>query len=128
MNFSWEQISDRLSQNFIPCLKDHLLGRLLGHDFDGDERSFTAEERNNLIFANNRIYKHKVLRVNYTTYDLHRAQDSLNSHTHADFMTLSHEDDLPDHKRFPYWFGRIIGLFHTVVQYHGPGSQTMEPQ
>ena len=99
-------------------------------DFDGDEHGFTAEERSNLIFANNRIYKHKVLRVNYTTYDLRRAQDSLNSRTHADFMTLSHEDDIPDHKRFPYWFGRIIGIFHAVVQYNGPGSTTrsMEPQ
>ena len=99
-------------------------------DFDGDEHGFTAEERSNLIFANNRIYKHKVLRVNYTMYDLRRAQDSLNSRTHANFMTLSHEDDIPDHKRFLYWFGQIISTFYAVVQYNGPGSTThsMEPQ
>lgn len=101
---------------------------MLGRDFDGDEHSFTAEERNNLVFANNRIYKHKVLRINYTTYDLRRAQDSLNSRTHADFMTLSHEDDTSDHKSFPYWFGRIIGIFHTVVQYYGAGTYPTEPQ
>ena len=43
-------------------------------------------------------------------------------------MTLSHEDDLPAHKRFPYWFGHIIGIFHTVVQYREAGSQKMEPK
>jgi hypothetical protein len=101
---------------------------LLGCNFDGDKHSFTAAERNRLIIINNRIYKHKVLRVNYTTYDLRREQDSLNSRTHADFMTLSHEDDIPDHKRFPYWFGRIIGIFHTMVRYQGAGPHLTKPQ
>ena len=94
-------------QNFIPRLKEHLLGRLLGHKYNGDEYSFTAQERNGLVLINNRIYKHNTLRVNYTTYDLRRAQDSLNPRTHADFMTLSHEDhdDMDPGKTFPYWFG-----------------------
>jgi hypothetical protein len=43
-------------------------------------------------------------------------------------MTLSHEDDIPDSKKFPYWFGRIIGIFHTLVKYRGPGPHSMEPQ
>ena len=38
---------------------------------------------------NDRIYRHKVLRVNYTTYNVHRDQDSLNPRTHGDIMVLS---------------------------------------
>jgi hypothetical protein len=82
-----------------------------------------------VTFVNNRIFKHKVMRINYTTYDLRRAQDSLNSRTHADFMTLpcniysgSTNDD------FPYQFGRIIGIFHAMVLYNGTGLQLSEPQ
>jgi len=60
------------------------------------------------------------------TYDLRRGQDSLNSRTHANFMTLSHEDDEGD--GYPYWFGRIIGVFHAMVQHSGPDSSSLEPQ
>ena len=66
--------------------------------------------------------------MNYTTYDLRRAQDSLNPRTHADFMTLSHEDDPETQDQFPYWFGQIIGIFHAMVVYTGPSSQSLDPQ
>jgi len=49
-----------------------------------------------IVFANNWIYEHKVLCINYTTYNLCCGQDPLNSRTHADFMTLSHEDNKDD--------------------------------
>jgi len=75
----------------------------------------------------NRIYKHNTFRVNYTTYDLRHAQDTLNPRTHADFITLSHKDDEELQNRFPYWFGRIVGIFHTAVVYIGPGSRFVEP-
>ena len=66
--------------------------------------------------------------MNYTTYNLRRAQDTLNLRTHADFMTLSHEDDEELKTKFPYWFGRIVGIFHTAVVYIGPGSRSVDPQ
>ena len=95
--------------------------RLLRCKYDGDEVSFTPEEQNTITFVNNQIYKHKVMRVNYTTYDLCRSQDSLNSCTHADIMVLSHEDQNtnPGHSH-PYWYARIIGTFHAIVQHAGP--------
>ena len=103
---------------------------MLGCQYDSDEHPFTAQERNALIIINNRIYKHNTLRVNYTTYDLQRAQDSLNPRTHADFMTLSHEDqdDMDPGNIFPYWFGRIIGIYHAAVMYTGPESHSEVPQ
>ena len=103
---------------------------MLGRQYDGDEHPFTAQERNALIIINNRIYKHNTLRVNYTTYDLQHAQDSLDPRTHTDFMTLSHEDqdDMDPGNIFPYWFGRIIGIYHAAVMYTGPESHSEVPQ
>jgi hypothetical protein len=82
------------------------------------------------MILNNRIYSHKVLRINYTTYDMRREQDSLNPRTHADIMVLSQEpktreDGTPEH---PYWYARIIGIFHAHVLHTGPNSRTSEPQ
>jgi len=114
-------------QNFLPHLKEHLLGRLLRHDYDGDEHSFTIQEQIRLTFLHNWIYKHNTFHVNYTIYDLHHAQDTLNPRTHANFITLSHKDDEELETRFPYWFGWIVGIFHAVVVYIGPGSCSVNP-
>jgi hypothetical protein len=117
-------------QNFIPWLKKHLLGCLLGHEYDGNKHSFTAQECNTLVFVHNRIYKHNVLHVNYMMYNLQCAQDSLNPRMHADFITLSHEDhnDMDPGKTFPYWFSQILGIFHAVVMYTEPRSHCELPQ
>jgi len=67
-----------VSQDFVPRLKDHLLTRLLGRSFDGDEEGYSDSDRNTIRIIDNRIYSAKVLRVNYTTYDVRRDQDSMN--------------------------------------------------
>ena len=90
---------------------------------DGDENnSFTNQDRLSLTLVNNRIYRHKVLRVNYTTYNTRRAQDSLNPRTHSDIMVLSRDDE------HPYWYARIIGIFHAIVVHKGPKSKSPEPK
>ncbi|KAF8810798.1 hypothetical protein BYT27DRAFT_7253415 [Phlegmacium glaucopus] len=85
---------DPALKNFLPLLKDHLLSRLV----EGEE----------------------VLRVNYTTYDARRAQDSLNPRTHGDVMVLSRDD------AHPYWYARIVGIFHAMVMHTGPKSTSRE--
>ncbi|KAJ8597800.1 hypothetical protein M405DRAFT_189408 [Rhizopogon salebrosus TDB-379] len=107
-------------RNFLPHLKDHLLGRLSEINYDGDENQFTAAQRNSVVIINNKIYRHKVLRVNYTTDDLRRAQDSLNPRTQADIMVLAHEHE--DENPHPYWYARVIGVFHVNVRYTTPGE------
>ncbi|THV02940.1 hypothetical protein K435DRAFT_652391, partial [Dendrothele bispora CBS 962.96] len=64
-----------------------------------------------LDFENDRIYRHKVVRINYTTYDLRRNQDSINPRTHPDVMVLSPPDSI-----HPFTYGRVIGIFHCNVQ------------
>ncbi|KAJ6471270.1 hypothetical protein C8R47DRAFT_966666, partial [Mycena vitilis] len=65
----------------------------------------------------------KVLRVNYTTYDILRDQDTINTRTHPDIMVLAHEDE-DDETAHPYWYGRVLGIFHADVRHVGPRSTT----
>jgi len=117
---------DGLPQDFIPKLKDHLLGRLLDQDYDGDEHVFSDEDRNTVRIVNNRLYSAKVLRVNYTTYDIRRSQDSLNPRTqHCDIMVHSREDDPEAH---PYWYARILGVFHVRVLHTGVAAKNRSVQ
>ncbi|KAG2046721.1 hypothetical protein BDR06DRAFT_898681 [Suillus hirtellus] len=104
-------------------VNDHIISRLRGYDYDGDEISFTPAEHSHLIFINDRIYQHKVLRINYTSYDLRQTQDSLNPRTHADIMVLSHENDEGD--AHPYWYAQIIGVFHAFVVFNDTATDTL---
>ena len=117
-------VPETINQNFLPRLKDYILAQILGQQTYGDGHDFTDEERNCVSFVNNRMYRHKVFRVNYTTYDMRRAQDSMNPRTHADIMVLSHENK----EKHPYWYARIIGIFHTNVRHVGPTSKCSNPQ
>ncbi|KAF8074854.1 hypothetical protein FPV67DRAFT_601603 [Lyophyllum atratum] len=112
---------DPAIQDFLPKLKDHLLARLSHPDWTGDGNEFTPEEHFNLLIRNDRLYIHKVLRVNYTSYDVRRGQDSMNPRTRADIMTLSHEDDT----EHPFAYARIIGIFHADVVRNVPGASAI---
>jgi hypothetical protein len=109
-----------LYQECIPKLKTHLLGRLLNVVFDGDETMFTDEERNSFRIIGDRIYSSKILCVNYTSYDMQRDQDSMNPCTHCDVMVLSLETGPNVH---PFWYARVLGIFHAKVLHTGPQSR-----
>jgi hypothetical protein len=103
-----------------------LLGRLLNREFDGDDIPFSPAERNTVRIIDNRIYSAKVLRVNYTTYDVRREQDSINPRTdHRDVMVPSPEDG-PDAS--PYWYARVLGVFHARVLHTGPAARNRSIQ
>ena len=70
----------------MPQLQDHLLEQMLErHDVQGLglPEQFTDKERVGLQFYNNKIYFHQVMRVNYTTYDMRREQDTINECLYA---------------------------------------------
>jgi hypothetical protein len=107
-------------------LQDHLLARLRGKAYDGDEHNFTSEDCASIRFAAEHVWKHKVLRLNYTTYDLRREQDSINPRTHANIMVLAHEDNA--RRWHPFWYARVLGIFHVMVQDLGPDSRSTVTQ
>lgn len=110
-----------LPQGFVRRLRSYFLAKLLNVEFDNDENQFSDDELSRLIILNDTIYCHKVLQINYTTYDLRRQQDSINPHTQADIMLLSN-----DKSAFPYWYARVIGIFHTQVVYVDPKTQIIQ--
>ncbi|KAK0429630.1 hypothetical protein EV421DRAFT_1686392, partial [Armillaria borealis] len=59
------------------------------------------------------IYHHKILQINYTTYDIRRNQDSINPCTRSNIMVLANDQE----GSHPYWYACVLGVFHTYVQY-----------
>jgi hypothetical protein len=101
---------------------------LQGRAYDGDEVEYSEDDRDTIQFVGHSLYRHKTLRVNYTTYDLRRQQDSINPRTHPDILLLSHEE-LSDHAdAHPYWYARVIGIFHVDVLHTGPHSKSPHKQ
>ncbi|KAF6743071.1 hypothetical protein DFP72DRAFT_1053502 [Ephemerocybe angulata] len=117
-----ENQRDPAFKGFYRKLKTHLYYRLAGLPYDGDEAELSDEQLQKVVIVNDSIYRHKVIRINYTTYDLRREQDSLNPRTHADIMMLAHDDD-DEHAEgvlaHPYWYARIIGVLHVRVVWLG---------
>ncbi|KZT63977.1 hypothetical protein DAEQUDRAFT_815297 [Daedalea quercina L-15889] len=118
-------------KDFIPMLKDHLLSRLTDREYDGDESGgFGPDEHDTVRFVNDRIYFHKALRINYTTYNMRRAQDTLNTQTQCDVMLLAPPEDDGDENAntHPYWYARIIGILHVNVKHRGFLSKSKNAQ
>jgi hypothetical protein len=77
---------------------------------DGD---FTYSQRNELVIDDDgRMYQHKVLRINFTTYDMRRSQDRVNYKSQPDVMVLSSEGD-----EHPFTYARVIGIYHANVRH-----------
>src|SRR5271168_4699808 len=55
------------------------------------------------------------------------ATKTLSTHEpHGDIMVLSHENDTEN--VHPYWYARIIGIFHAMVTQKDTNSRWSEPQ
>lgn len=67
------------------------------------------------IEGGNRIYRHRTLWVNYTSYDLQRQSDLINIRTRPDLMILPAEED----HTHPYQYGQLIDIFTVPIHYKG---------
>ncbi|KAF7964872.1 hypothetical protein HWV62_1965 [Athelia sp. TMB] len=92
--FLGENTSDPAILNFYKKLKVHLMPRVLSklrEKKDIDLGRLPQIEHCDpdifVSFHKNHMYEHRILRVNYTTYDVRRDQDLINSHsTHCNIM------------------------------------------
>ncbi|KAI0374977.1 hypothetical protein BV20DRAFT_1033013 [Pilatotrama ljubarskyi] len=119
---------DPAYKDFIPRLRSHLCSRW--DSINSDDSDLQVGEApavpQHLHIVNNRIYHHRVFRINYTTYDVRRAQDSVNPRTHPDIFMLSGtttahslEDDISCadlSDNHPFTYARVIGVFHVNVR------------
>lgn len=56
------------------------------------------------------------MRVNYTTYDVRRNQDSINVRAHPDIMMLAPPGEEGAH---PFLYARILRIMHANVRFKG---------
>jgi len=105
----------------MPLLKDHLLARILGNLTN--DHTFTDQDHTTIRLQHNRIYKHQTLHINYTSYDMHHLQDTMNPYSeHCDIMVLADEE--PGTDAHPYWYAHIIRIFHINIFHVGPDLST----
>ena len=112
------------SQGFLNALEGHLLARIMGDELGQSESS--PLECRHLKIKDNLLFSHKVLRINYTTYDMRRGQDSLNPRNHCDFMALAPPSSAGSASAHPFVYGRILGIFHAYVRYARPESRPQD--
>ncbi|KAI0323247.1 hypothetical protein GY45DRAFT_1264953, partial [Cubamyces sp. BRFM 1775] len=119
-----ENRDDPAFKDFYHKLQVHAYKRLsesrTGQALDGD---ISSEHLRNLRLVRNRMYLHKVLRINYTSYDMRREQDSINPRSHADVLMLA-----PPGEAHPYLYARLVSIFHVNAVLLDPGSDTEEPE
>ncbi|KIJ60703.1 hypothetical protein HYDPIDRAFT_98197, partial [Hydnomerulius pinastri MD-312] len=122
-------------KDFILKLKAHLLPRIkaLHHSLDPTgtpslpadypAQMYDVSTLSQVLFKNDRIYHHNLIRINYTTYDVRRAQDVVNPRTdHCDTMLLSNSES------HPFCYARVLNIYHANVIYTGPGSLDYRPR
>jgi hypothetical protein len=129
-------------QDFLPKLKAHLLPearaaaqiRASSYRFDSppDDNTKSGSEgqdpHENIIFKHNRLYLHNTMRINYTTYDVRRAQDTINTKTSKrDIMVLPGEAYRCDGVQHPYVYARVLGVFHANVIYTSSAASDYLP-
>ena len=77
------------------------------------------------------MYQHKIMCVNYTTYDVGHSQNVINSeNSHHDIMLLaaSNSDVCPTSKVEFFRYAWVLDTFHVNVIYVGPGSLGYQSQ
>ena len=73
-----------------------------------------------VLIAGERIYRCKTMRINYTTYDVRRDTDTIKIESYPDIMVKSPETGSSAQ---PYWYARVIGVFHALVSSSHMGVQ-----
>lgn len=118
LNILWTAI-----QGFVYQLKVHLLRRLAGDDQFVDGHEPTPAELASVRIYEDKLYIHKTMRINYTTYDARRDQDSINPDNHADVMMLA-----PEGSEHPYLYARVVGIYHVKAYLMDTNHTQTRPQ
>ncbi|KAH6890808.1 hypothetical protein BKA70DRAFT_1441711 [Coprinopsis sp. MPI-PUGE-AT-0042] len=114
---------DPALEDFIPKLKMHLLPRILHLLAPTSYQRGDVEgaDWRSVDICNGRIYRHELMRLKYTTYDVRRQEDILRVSSEASVMTLDAKGKMPSSSH-PYRYARVLGIFHAEVRFVGPLS------
>ncbi|KAI0737525.1 hypothetical protein C8Q80DRAFT_1115077 [Daedaleopsis nitida] len=119
-----EHRDDPAFKDFLPLLLTHVYQRLATLEGHECAQPPTRTELARIRIDHNRMYIHKIIRVNYTSYDMRRQQDSINPRTHPYIMMLA-----PSGAPHPYLYAQVISIFHINVYRHlSPDQEPPEPR
>ncbi|CDO75898.1 hypothetical protein BN946_scf184523.g7 [Trametes cinnabarina] len=118
--FVYDNADDPALTDFIPKLHRHLYGRLLGPAGTPPDKNLVPSRSDlaSLRIRHNRLYMHRRMLVNYTSYDMRRDQDTISPRCHPDVMLLA-EPDSPH----PYMYARVLGMFHVNAYLAGHANE-----
>ncbi|KAH9854399.1 hypothetical protein C2E23DRAFT_726443 [Lenzites betulinus] len=122
-------LTDPAAKDFIQRLKEHLVRRLICAATPDLLLANIAEDQLRFFhFEHDRIYRHQTMRINYTTYDVRRAQDIIHLGTdHCHVMVLSNEDQPEDSHATHFWYAKVIGIYHANV-FDGRNGAMLPPK
>jgi len=109
----------------VPKLKNHLLPRLqdlLKYEAPAQNAATAGgndpEDYNHVFIKKDVMYRHKIAHINYTTYDVRRAQDVIHVDTlRCNVMVFNNPEDDDEN---PFSYARVIGIFHVNAILAGP--------
>ncbi|KAF8666244.1 hypothetical protein RHS04_09698, partial [Rhizoctonia solani] len=99
---------------FIPQLKRFFLARALG---SRNHPKFNKQELTEIRFHRDRMYRHKTLCINYTSYDVLCQQDVLNPSTSNQFVMLPAQSEDGSKPPHPFIYAKVLGVYHAHVSY-----------
>ena len=103
----------KLINHLLPRIKEKLC-REHNSAFEYPWNFDAGDDR--LLFKHERLYRHRIFRVNYTTYDVQRSQDVINPYTsHRDIMVLNALNSDEADGKFSY--ARVLAIYHVNVIY-----------
>ncbi|KAJ7881644.1 hypothetical protein B0H13DRAFT_2540449 [Mycena leptocephala] len=106
---------DPAFKDFLPRLKGHLYARMQNTG-SIDATNFSPDQLATVNIQHNRILQHATAAFNYTTYDVRRDQDIINANTErCHVMVKSNEENEDGLAVHPYWYARVLGVFHVNV-------------
>lgn len=100
---------------------------LMADGFTPDNSTEGSWEK--VLLRHNRIYTHRTMRINFTTYDIRREEDVINTQGQRNNVMLLNRDASstlePGHH---FLYARVLGIFHTNVTYQGEGNRDCHPR
>ncbi|KAJ7078763.1 hypothetical protein C8R43DRAFT_1177846 [Mycena crocata] len=110
-----ENAADPAFGHFLPRLQAHLWARMHGINVI-EATDCTPDELATVHIQHNRIHRHATAAFNYTSYNVQRDQDTINANTERrHIMVKSDETSEGVLAPHPYWYARVLGVFHANV-------------
>jgi hypothetical protein len=94
------------------------------------DTSFGLANWQAVLSKHDQIYKHNIMHINYTVYDVHHDEDVIHAGTsrQCNIMVLTPETaGIRPPDQHPFWYTCVLGVYHANVIYIGEGNVNYLP-